>query len=61
MSSRLPRDMELELIDRIDEMKKERKKRPIRSAPAAVQAQQVPVLLYAKVVGRPGTETKSVF
>ena len=52
MPSGIPRDEALEKKDRIDEMKKI-KKQPTRPAPA--QAQQAPALLYAKVVGRPGT------
>ena len=52
MSSRLQRDEALEKEDRIDEMKKIKNSPPI---PHLLQAQQAPVLPYAKVVGRPGT------
>ena len=52
MSSRLQRDETLEKEDRIDEMKKIKISPPI---PHLLQAQQAPVLPYAKVVGRPST------
>ena len=50
MSNRLPTNESLEKEDRIDEMKK---KSP--TDPHLLQAQQAPVLPYAKIVGRPGT------
>ena len=57
MSSRLPRDEALEKEDRIDEMKKKKeKKKNSPPVPHLLQAQQIPVLPYAKVVGRPGTK-----
>ena len=52
MSSRLQRDEALEKEDRIDEMKKIKNSPPV---PHLLQAQQAPAVLYAKVVGRPGT------
>ena len=54
MSSRLPTDEALEKEDRIDKIKKKIVK---HSLPVLhlLQAQQAPSLLYAKVVGRPGT------
>ena len=52
MSSRLPRDEALEKEDRIDEMKKIKNCLPV---PHLLQAQQAPALLFANVVGRPGT------
>ena len=56
MSSRLQRDEALENEDRIDEMKKiKKKKKNSPPVPHLLQAQQAPVLPYAKVVGRPGT------
>ena len=64
MSSRLPTDEALEKEDRIEEIK--RKKQTIyiniyiyiynsSPIPHLLQAQQAPVLPYAKVVGRPGS------
>ena len=53
MSSRLRRDEALEKEDRTDEMKKI--KQNSQPVPHLLQAQQAPVLPYAKVVGRPGT------
>ena len=57
MSSRLKRDETLEKEDRIDEMKKKKhtqkkKKNNSPPVPHLLQAQQVPALPYAKVVGR---------
>ena len=57
MSSRLPRDEALEKEDRIDEMKKKKEKKNSSPVPHLLQAQQIPVLPYAKVVGRPGTKS----
>ena len=54
MSSRLPTDEALEKEDRIDEIKKNKIK-PSPPIPYLLQAQQIPALPYAKVVGRPGT------
>ena len=53
MSIRLQRDEALEKEDRIDDMKKKKKKNP--PIPHQLQAQQAPALPYAKVVGSPGT------
>ena len=63
MSSRLPRYEALEKDDRIDEIKKKKKKKKrrkkkSRSVPHLLQAQQAPVLPYAKVVGRPPQHCK---
>ena len=52
MSSRPQRDEALEKEDRKDEMKKIKNSPPL---PHLLQAQQAPVLPYAKVVGRHGT------
>ena len=52
MSSHLPRDEALEKEDRIDKMKKIKNSSLV---PHMLQAQQDLALLYAKVVGRPGT------
>ena len=57
MSSRLPRYEALEKEDRIDKIKKNNKKNS-RSIPHLLQAQQAPVLPYAKVVGRPPRHCK---
>ena len=42
----------------IDEIKKKRRKKKSRSVPHLLQAQQAPVLPYAKVVGRPPRHCK---
>ena len=55
MSSHLQRDEALEKEERIDEMKKQKKKKKSTPVPHLLQAQQAPALPYAKVVGRPGT------
>ena len=61
MSGRLQRDEALEKEDRIDEKKKQTKKQQKNNnnnkqpIPHLPQAQQAPILPYAKVVGRPGT------
>ena len=55
MSSRLQRYEASEKEDRID-MKKNKKNSP--PVLHLLQAQQAPALLYAKEVGRPGTEIK---
>ena len=53
MSSRLQRYEALEKEDRIDEMKKKKKKKKNSPpVPYLLQAQQAPVLPYAKVVGQ---------
>ena len=54
MSSRLPIDEALKKEDRIEEMKKTHTKNS-PPVPHLLQAQQVPTLPYAKVVGRPST------
>ena len=56
MSSRPQRDEASEKEDRIEEMKKKMNKN--KNCPTVshlLQAQQAPALLYAKVVGRPGS------
>ena len=53
MSSHLPKDEALEKEDRIDKMKKIKKKQP--TVQHLLQAQQAPAQPYVKVVGRPGT------
>ena len=60
MPSRLQRDEASEKEDRIDEMKKKTKQKKTKKkncppVPHLLQAQQAPALLYAKVVGRPGS------
>ena len=54
MSSRLPVDEAVEKEDRLDEIKKKKKKNS-PPVPHLLQAQQAPALPYAKVVGRPST------